>query len=178
MHIPQKNNLHFTTSPPKQFFPKIPHTDFSTKFRTNFSFIEIFTDGKPDTCATITQNSTHHVATLHTGHIAYIKVTITNEKPKYYQVNDINTLIHNVTHTYNPDITETIPHTNYSLQELNDSVPYHQFSIHQYYTTNSDAPPMTSPIYNVQPTSHTSIASFPFITIDYRKPQVHKKFNF
>ena len=34
-----------------------------------------------------------------TGLIGYIDVPITNEKPKYYQVNDNNTLKHNVTHT-------------------------------------------------------------------------------
>ena len=37
---------------------------------------------------------------LPTGHIGYIEVPITNEKPKYYQVNDMNTQTHNVTHTY------------------------------------------------------------------------------
>ena len=47
------------------------------------------------------------------GHIGYIEVRITNENPKFYQVNDINTLIHNVTHTYHPDITEPVPSTNY-----------------------------------------------------------------
>ena len=107
-------NLHFSTTPQKQFFPTIPHTYFSSKFRTKFNFIEVFTDDKPNTCATITQNSTNHTATLPTGHIGYIEVPITNEKPKYYQVNDLNTLIHNVTHTYHPEITELIPPTNYS----------------------------------------------------------------
>ena len=42
-----------------------------------------FTDDKPDTCATLIQNSTNHIATLPTGHIGYI-VPITNEKPNYY----------------------------------------------------------------------------------------------
>ena len=81
-HLPIKNyyNLHFTTSPQNQFFPTIPHTYFSTKFRTTFNFIEVFRDDKPDTCATIIQNSTNHFATLPTGHIGYIEVPITNEK--------------------------------------------------------------------------------------------------
>ena len=95
-HFPINNyyNLHFSTTPQKQFFPTIPHTYFSSKFRTTFNFIEVFSDDKPDTCATIIQNSTNHIATLPTGHIGYIEVPITNEKPKYYQVNDINTLTH------------------------------------------------------------------------------------
>ena len=42
------------------------------------------------------RNSTNHIATLPTGHIGYIEVPITNEKPTHYQVNDINTLLHNV----------------------------------------------------------------------------------
>ena len=44
-----------------------------------------------------------------------MEVPITNEKPKYYQFHDINSLIHNVTHTYQPEITQlflklTTPH--------------------------------------------------------------------
>ena len=114
-HFPIKTyyNLHFTTTPQNHFFPTIPHTYFATKFRTNFNFIEVFTDKKPKICATIIQNTSKHVATLPIGHIGYIEVPITNEKPKFYQVNDINTLIHNVTHTYHPDITEPVAPTNY-----------------------------------------------------------------
>ena len=80
-HFPIKNfyNLHFTTTPQNHFFPTIPHTYFATKFRTNFNFIEEFTDTKPDICATIIQNTSKHVATLPTGHIGYIEVPITNE---------------------------------------------------------------------------------------------------
>ena len=117
-HFPIKNyhNLHFTTTPQNHFPPSVPHTYFATKFRTNFNFIEVFTDDKPDICATIIQNTSKHVATLPTGHIGYIEVPITNEKPKFFQVNDINTLIHNVTHTYHPDITEPLPQTNYIVQ--------------------------------------------------------------
>ena len=117
-HFPIKNyyNLHFTTSPQNQFFPTVPHTYFSTEFRTTFNFIEFFTDNKPDTCATLIQNSTNQIATPPTGHIGYIEVPIRNEKPKHYHVNDINTSIHNVTHTYNPVITEIHPSTNNSSQ--------------------------------------------------------------
>ena len=107
-HFPIKSyyDLHFTTTPQNQFFPTVPHTCFSTKFCTTFNFIEVSTDDKPDTCATIIPNSTNHVATLPTEQIGYIEVPITNEKPKYYRVNDINTLIHNGTHTYHPEITK------------------------------------------------------------------------
>ena len=110
-HFPIKNyyNLHFVTTPKNQFFPTIPHTYFSTKFRKTFNFIEIFTDDKPDICSTIIQSSTNHIATLPKGHIGYIEVSITDEQPKYYQVNDINSLVHNVVHTYHP---EPLPSSN------------------------------------------------------------------
>ena len=120
-------NLRFTTTPQSQFFPTIPLTYFSTKFRTTFNFIEIFTDDKPDNCATILQNSTTHIATLPKGDIGKIEIPITNERPKYYQVNDINTLIHNIFHTYHHEITDLIPQTNYCLQYNVDTVPFHQF---------------------------------------------------
>ena len=83
-HFPMKNyyNLHFATSPKNQFFPTLPHTYFSSKFRTTFNFAEIFTDDKPDICSTIVQNSTNHIATLPKGHIGYIEVPITNEQPE------------------------------------------------------------------------------------------------
>ena len=155
-HFPIKNyhNLHFTTTPQNHFFPSVPHTYFATKFRSNF--IEVFTDDKPDICATIIQNTSKHVASLPTGHIGYIEVPITNEKHKFFQVNDINTLIHNVTYTYHPEITEPLPQTNYIVQYDDPTTPSPQFSLHQNYMTNNDNPNQTSPLYNVQPTSHTS----------------------
>ena len=54
--------------------------------------------------------------------LVYIEVPITNVKPKYYQVNAINTLIHNVTYTYHPEITERIPQTNYSVSPNHDTI--------------------------------------------------------
>ena len=149
-------HLHFTSTPQNHFFPSVPHTYFTTKFRTNFNFIEVFTDDKPDFCATIIQNTSKHVATLPTGHIGYIEVPITkNEKPKFFQVND-NTLIHNVTHTYHPEITEPVPQINYIVHYDDPTNPPPQFSLHQIYMTNADIPNQTSPLYNIQPTSHTS----------------------
>ena len=38
--------------------------------------------------------------------ITSIEVPITDEKPKYYQVNDNFTLIHNVAHTYSLELTD------------------------------------------------------------------------
>ena len=78
-------DLHVTTTTQHHFFPTIPHTYVSTKVCATFNFIEVFTDKKPEICATIIQNSSNHVATLPTGNIGYIEVPITNEKPKSSQ---------------------------------------------------------------------------------------------
>ena len=180
-HFPIKNYhiLHFTTTPQNHFFPSVPHTYFATKFRTNFNFIEVFTDDKPDICATIIQNTSKHVATLPSGHIGYIEVPITNEKPKFFQVNDINTLIHNVTYTYHPEITEPLPQTNYMVQYGNPTTPPPQFSLHQIYMTNDDVPNRTSTLYNVQPTSHTSEKRiFPSLPYTSENLKFINKYNF
>ena len=131
--FPIKNyyGLHFSTTPQNHFFLTIPHTYFSTKFLTTFNFIDVFTDKKPGICATIIQNTSKHVAILPTGYIGYIEVPITNEKPKFYQVNDINTLIHNVTQTYHPEITEQVPQTNYTVHYDDPTTSPPQFSLHQ-----------------------------------------------
>ena len=141
--------------------------------------IEVFTDNKPDICATIIQNTSNHVATLPTGHIGYIVVPITNEKPKFFQVNDINILIHNVTHTYHPEITEPVPQTNYIVQYDEPTTPPPQFSLHQIYMTNNDIPNQTSPLYNVQPTSQTSEKRiFPSLPYTSENLKFNNKFNF
>ena len=111
--IKTTKNLIFTTTPRNPIFPTVPHTCFSTKFRTIFNFMELFTNDRSDTCATIIQNSTNHVAILPTGNIGYIKVPITNGKPKYYQVHDNHSLVHNVAHEYNRELTEPIVPTTY-----------------------------------------------------------------
>ena len=121
------------------------------------------------------KNSTSHIATLPTGHIGYFGVAITKEIPKYYQVNDINTSIHNVTHTFHPEITELVPQTNYTVHYDDNTAPPPQFSLHQIYMTNSDIPSKTSPFYNVQPTSHTSKTRV-FLSLPYT-PEVPKFIN-
>ena len=130
------------------------------------------------TCATPIQNSINHIATLPTEHFGYIEVSITNEKTKYYHVNDINTLIHNVTHTYHPEITENIPQINYSSQYKDATAPFHQFSLHQVHMTNPDIPTKTS-LSNVQPISHTSKHRvFPSLPYTTKNLKFINKFNF
>ena len=90
--------------------------------------------------------------TIHVSH-TYSELIL----KQYYQVNDINTLVNNVAHTYLPDITEPIPSSKYitSTQDIPSSSNH--FSLHQIYMTSPtihDKP--HSKIYNVQPNSDTS----------------------
>ena len=75
---------------------------------------------------TIIQNSTDQFVTLPTGRIVYIKVSVANEKPKYYRVIDINTLVQNV---YS-DMTEPKPQTNYTVQYKDETHFPQSFSLH------------------------------------------------
>ena len=119
------------------------------------------------------------MATLPTEHIGYIEVPIIYEKPKFYQVNDINTLIHNVTHSYHPDITEPVPPTNYVVHYDDSTTPPPQFSLHQIYMTDPDIQHSTSPLYNVQPTSNTSKKRiFPSLPYTSENLKFINKFNF
>ena len=72
------------------------------------------------------------------------------------QVNDINTLIHNVIHTYHTEITELIPPTNYSTTTEQQTIFPTQFSLNQVYITDTNSIPHPPSLYNVQPTSHSS----------------------
>ena len=160
--------------------PTIPHTYFSSKFRSTFNFIEVLPDDKPDICSTINQNYTNHNATLPKGHIGYIEVPITTEQPEYYHVNDLNTLVHNLPHTYPPYITETIPISNYNTPIQDISSSSNHFSPHHIHMTSltlNDTP--HSDIYNVQPTSDTP-KSRTFPTLPYSKDNLKfiTKFNF
>ena len=70
-------------------------------------------------------------------------------------------------------------HKQITPQYKDDTFLFHQFSLQQVYMTNSDTPPKTSSLYNVQPTSHTSkpriFHSLPHTTENYK---FINKFNF
>ena len=100
------------------------------------TFVEVFTDDKHENCSTIIQNSTNHLANLLNGHNGNIEVPITNEQPKCYQVNDLNTLVHNVAHTYYPDLTEPIPLSNYNTPTQDTPSSSNHFSIYHIYKTS------------------------------------------
>ena len=116
-HLPYKTTIFFILQLHERIiFPTFAQTYFSTQFRKTFTFIEVFTQDKPDTCATIKHNSTNRLATLPTGQFGYIEILFTNEKPKDHQVNDIYSLVPNVALTNQLDITELTLQTNYAAQ--------------------------------------------------------------
>ena len=80
----------------------------------------------------------------------------------------MNTLIHNVTYTYHPELTESIPPTNFSITPEQQSTSSTPFSLHQVYMTNLNPLPTTPYLYNVQP---TSLSSQPRVSLPYRNHQ-------
>ena len=90
----------------------------------------------------------------------------------------MNTLIHNVTYTYNPELTEPIPPTNYSVPPEHQSISSTPFSLHQVYMTDLDPVPCTPSLYNVQPTSHFSQHRvFPSLPYSLENLKFLNKFN-
>ena len=76
-------------------------------------------------------------------------------------------------------MTEPLPQTNYIVQYDDPTTPPQQFSLHQIYMTNNDIPNRTSPLYNVQPTSHTSEKRiFPSLPYTSENLKFINKFNF
>ena len=63
----------------------------------------IINNENKDSCSTIIQNFTSHPATLPRGIIGYIEIPISQTTPPHYRVQDVNSLIHSVIHTYHPD---------------------------------------------------------------------------
>ena len=180
VHFPFNNysKLHFTTINNKQFFPSIPHTYFSSKFNRTFTFIKILTkNGKEqNTCSSLIQNFTSNIATLSKGNIGYIEIPVTIVKPPYYQVNDVNTLIHSIIHTYHPDLTEPQKPSEYLCmdiqQQIDNLIPPHINRIQLNDKTFNI--PATPAIQNVQPTSIIK-ENLSIFTIHRRKSKIYKE---
>ena len=99
--------------------------------------------------------SINHTGTLPTGYFGYIEVPITNEISKYYQVKDINSLVHKVAPSYHLYTIEPIPWTNYFLQYTDKTSSLPSFSLHQVHLKDITKEITNSSLYNVQPTSDT-----------------------
>ena len=96
-----------------------------------------------------------------------------------YAIHLYNTLIHNVTHTYQPEITELIPPTIYSTFTEQQTIYPTQFSLNQVYITDTDSLPQPPSLYNVHSTSHFSQQRvFPSLPFSPENLKFIHKFNF
>ena len=107
-HFQPRLPLTFKTSDSEVIFPSTPHPFFNTRFNSTFNFLQVYQNfnTEPSSCSVILQNITHHSAILAPGYIGYIEVPATNIQPTHYKVNDVNSLIHTVFHSYYPDLSE------------------------------------------------------------------------
>ena len=101
----------FKTPDNEVIFPSTPHPFFNTRFNSTFNFLQEYQNinTEPSSCSVIIQKITHHSAILAPGYIGYIEVPATNIQPTHYKVNDVNSLIHTVFHSYYPDLSEPKP---------------------------------------------------------------------
>ena len=121
IHFPIKNylNLHFELEDQTKFNPSIPYTYFLQKFKDIFHFLDMIINNTiKDSCSTVIQNFTSHPATLPRGNIGYIEIPTIQTTPPHYRVQDVNSLIHSVMHTYHPDTTIPIKQNDYSDMNL------------------------------------------------------------
>ena len=88
IHFPIKNylNLHFEMEENTKFYPSIPYTNFSQKFKGVFYFLDMkVNDKNTDSCSTVIQIFTSHPATLPRGIIGYIEIPITQTTPPHLE---------------------------------------------------------------------------------------------
>ena len=114
IHFPIQPTLPLTfhTSENETIFRSTPLPIFNTRFDSTFNFLQIYQNftTEPSSCSVINQNITHHSAIINPGYIFYIEVPATNIKPLNYKVNDVNSFIHTVFHSYYLDLSEPKPH--------------------------------------------------------------------
>ena len=117
IHFPIKNylNLHFELEDNTKFYPSIPYTYFLQKLKDVFHFLDMIIK---DSCSTVIQNFTSHPATLSRGIIGYKENPIIQTTPPHYRVQDVNSLIHLVIHTYHPVTTLPNKQNNYTDMNL------------------------------------------------------------
>ena len=115
--LPNKNylNLHFELEDNTKFYPSIPYTYFQQKFKDIFHFLDMIISNEiKNSRSTIIQNFTSYPATLPRGINGYIEIPIIQTTPPHYRVQDVNSLIHSVIHTYDPDTTFPIKQKDYT----------------------------------------------------------------
>ena len=114
------------------------------------------------------------------GNVGYIEIPVTFEKPPHYQVNDVNTLIHSIIHTYHPDITEPQNPSEYVCMDIQQQCSKHKTQPHINRIQINDQIiniPTTQIIQNVQPSSPLK-KTFPPLPYSEENLKFIKKFNF
>ena len=103
--------LTFKTSDNYVIFSSTPHSFFNTRFNSTINFLQVYQNinTEPSSCFVVIQIITHHSAILAPGYIGCIEVPATNIQPTYYKVNDVNSLLHTVFHSYYTDLSEPKP---------------------------------------------------------------------
>ena len=108
-------NLHFELEDNTKFYPSNPYTYFLQKFKDIFHFLDMIVNNKSkDSCSTVIQNFTSHTATLPREVIGFIEIPIIQTTLPHNRVQDVNSLIHSVIHTYHPDTTIPIRQNEYT----------------------------------------------------------------
>ena len=182
LHFPIKNylNLHFELEDNTKFYPSIPYTYFLQKFKDNFQFLEmIINDKNKDSCSTVIQNFTSHPATLPRGIIGYIEIPIIQTTLPFYRVQDVNSLIHSVIHTYHPDTTVPIEQNDYTNMSLcTRKNPQSLLEINKIEINDKTLQlPLLSVTGNLRPSDKIR-KDFPPLPYTAENQQFIKKFNF
>ena len=121
-------------------------------------------------------NFTSHPATLPRGIIRYIEIPIIQTTPTHYRVQDVNSLILSVIHTYHPDTAIPIKQNDYTDMNLCTRV-IPQSLIENNKTEINDKTlqlPIPSVTGNLRPTDKHQ-KRFSFHTIYCRKSAIYKK---
>ena len=88
------------------------------KSKDIFHFLDMIVNNKSkDSCSAVI-HFTSHPATLPRRIIGYIEIPIIQTTPPHYRVQDVNSLIHSVIHTYHPDTTIPITQNEYADMNL------------------------------------------------------------
>ena len=132
-----------------------------------------------DSCSTVIQNFTSHPATLLRGIIGYIEIPIIQTTPPHFRVQDVNSLIHSVIHTYHPDTTIPIKQNDYTDMNLCTRViPQSLLEINKIEINDKTLQlPIPSVTGNLRP-SYKIRKNFPSLPYTAENQQFIKKFNF
>ena len=138
----------------------------------------IINDKNKVSCSTV-QNFTSHPATLPRGIIGYIEIPIIQTTPPYYRVQDVNSLIHSVIHTYHPDTTIPIKQNDYTDMNLCTRViPQPLLEINKIEINDKTLHlPIPSVTGNLRPSDKIR-KNFPPLPYTAENQQLIKKFNF